>query len=121
LFRLGRNHGGHIADYYFHMAPFVRELALTRLRDGWSLDGLLDPAAAIARMEAFTPHERPPAPAPGGRRRLRNALLDRWGWRWYRTGAYRDRKVRSTRLWHAGEAAVAFRIWQLSELFTARS
>lgn len=121
LFRLGRNHGGHIADYYFHMAPFIRERAAAYLRDGWDLAGLLDRDAAIGLLAGFDPRESPPAAAPGGRQRLRNWLLDRRGWRWYRTRYYRDRSARATRTWHPGEASICFRVWLLAEMFAGRS
>jgi len=117
LFAYGRNHGSHIADYYFHMAPFVRERAAARLDAGHDLGGLLDRDAARRLVASFTPREAPPTPEPGGLARLRNHALDRWSHRWYRTGLARDRATRHTRLWSASEAAVAFRVWLLEELF----
>ncbi|MHB8078193.1 MAG: hypothetical protein ACYDIE_02930 [Candidatus Krumholzibacteriia bacterium] len=117
LFAYGRNHGSHIADYYFHMAPFVRERATASLDAGHDLGGLLDRAAARRLLAAFAPPEAPPAPEPGGLDRLRNRALDRWSHRWYRTGFARDRAARQTRLWSASDAAVTFRVWLLAELF----
>ncbi len=117
LFAYGRNHGSHIADYYFHMAPFVRERAAARFDAGHDLGGLLDRDAARRLLAAFAPREAPPAPEPGGLARLRHRALDRWSHRWYRTGMARDRATRDTRLWTASDAAVAFRVWLLGELF----
>ena len=117
LFAYGRNHGSHIADYYFHMAPFVRARVGAHLDAGHDLGGLLDRDAARRLIASFTPQETSPAPEPGGLARLRNRALDRWSHRWYRTDIARDRATRQTRLWSAGEAAVAFRIWLLEELF----
>jgi hypothetical protein len=117
LFAYGRNHGSHIADYYFHMAPFVRERAAARLDAGHDLGGLLDRDAARRLVASFAPREAPPAPAPGGFARLRNHALDRWSHHLYRTGVARDRAARQVRLWSASDAALAFRVWLLGELF----
>jgi hypothetical protein len=117
LFGYGRNHGSHIADYYFHMAPFVRERTESRLGAGHDLGGLLDRDAARRLVSSFTPREAPPAPAPNGPARLRNRALDRWSHHWYRTGLARDHAARKTILRTASDAAVTFRVWLLGELF----
>ena len=117
LFSYGRNHGSHIADYYFHMAPFVRERATARLDAGYNLGGMLDRDAARRLVSSFTPREAPPTPEPRGPARLRNHVVDRWSHRWYRTNIARDRAAHNTTLRTASDASVTFRVWLLGELF----
>jgi len=51
LFAYGRNHTSHLADYYVHMASFIRERTIASLHAGCDLDGLLDREECLRRDE----------------------------------------------------------------------
>lgn len=116
LFAYGRNHRSHIADYYVHMAPLVRERALARLAAGEDLGGLLRRDAARRLVEAFQPAPAPDA-APGRLAEWRERRRDAWAWRWHRTAWAQRRQTRAPAARTASARELAFRLFLLLEWF----
>jgi len=116
LFAYGRNHRSHIADYYVHMAPLVRERTLARLDAGQDLGGLVRREAARRLIEAFRPQPSPDA-APGRLAEWRERRHDAWAWRWHRTGWAQRRQTRAPAARTASARELAFRLFLLLEWF----
>jgi hypothetical protein len=113
LFAFGRNHVSHLADYYYHMAEFVRERTLANLASGCDLGGLLDLDECLRRVENFYPTQRQKQ-QPDARAHLRHRIHDRHAWRYHRTRWYGEKPV--TRL-RTSDASVVFRLYLLLEWF----
>lgn len=113
LFSYGRNHAGNIANYYAHMAGFVRERTLAHLDAGHDLDGMLDGAACRRVVEAFRPVETP-AWIPGWRARAYDRLHDRFSHRWHRTRFY---DVKHQKRFETSDTMLAFHLYLLLEWF----
>jgi hypothetical protein len=116
LYAYRRNHASHIADYYFFLEDLVRKRSRQLLAGGHSLDGLISTGFALEFLDGFRPGRHSES-KPGLSRRLRDGILDRWGWAWYRSGIYTKRSVDAFRPWSPGDLPVQFRLWLLLELF----
>lgn len=116
LFRYRRNHFSHIADYYRYLAPLVRERLAQYSERGFDLDGIFAPERYGEAAPTFGGGNHA-AGEPSLVGRGKNALLDRWGHRWYRSDTYRRRSQAGFAQWSATDRAVLFRTWLLLEYF----
>lgn len=116
LFGYGRNHRSHIADYYSHMAEFVRRRAMERLAAGESLGGLLNSSACQRLLTGFVSRWAADSPVTW-RHRVRNAFGDRYRHVWHSSAPYRHLTFRDAKEWSVSDRVLAFRVFLLLELF----
>lgn len=119
LFRYRRNHASHIANYYAYMSESVNDSAELFRTGACALHDVLDVDKTAAVLSAFhVEHDVDDLDRPSFKMRLRNNAMDRWGYRWYRSGLYRQRARRQTGAWSASDTSVAFRVFLLTHYFS---
>lgn len=114
LYSYRSSHVSHIADYYSVMQDVVRARIRSLMAEGQDIGRSINPAGLLDLVSRFSS-----SPSPMHRisypKRLRNNLVDRWGWRWNRTAAYQHHSRKFSRPWSASEVRVLFRVWLVLE------
>ncbi len=114
LFKYGRNHTSHLANYYAIMAPYVKQRSLNILNNGFDLNGLLDVESCKQIINRFSP-SMGKEQLPGLKTQLRNKIHDKHAWRWHRSSYYKESPIKQLQ---TSDHSVAFRLYLMLEWFS---
>ncbi|SHI15110.1 hypothetical protein [Desulfofustis glycolicus] len=113
LFKYGRNHASNIANYYYYMAPFVRERTLQHLEAGHNLGGLLDIGECKKVITNFNPLKEI-LQSPKIRNRIYYKFHDRYSYLWHRSKYFKEK---NSKVFKTSDTMLAFHIYLLIEWF----